>query len=164
MNEELIKEISEITKTEKRLIFYVPAEIRKNIANNQIVVLKDNGRLAAFGMWDFYFDGWAEVHSLFVAPEFRGQGYLRKIFAEIEANLKNHPEISKVFFFSRAPAAIHVGQEHGFKRVSYWHLPVKIWLKVIAERLKFKKIPVYLKHGWRIFSACTSQLFIIERT
>lgn len=158
--EKLIKEISELTKSEERLFYWLPKEIEKNIRDNQIVFYEEDGELAAFCLWNFY-GGWVEIHTVFVAPRFRGRGYLRRIFNDVTASLeKRLHEIRGIFFFTRVPAMRHVAQEYGFKTVSYWRLPFGVWLKIIQTRLNPRKLSSHFKHGSEILASLVSPLFV----
>lgn len=160
--DEIAKKISDITKNSDRLIYYPPEEVQKNFEKDQIVFFQEGEELAAFGLWDYYGD-WVEIHTGYVAPEFRGMGYGRKLLEEMKKKLEARDRGKNFLLFTRAPQIAHLVSEFGFKKAAFWKLPLNVWLKIIFSRLSLKKLPTYIKHGLNIFAALNSRLFILKR-
>lgn len=154
--------ISGITRIESRLIYYSPIEVAKALKEDRVVLIREAGKLAAFGIFDIYGD-WIELHTIYVMPEFRGRGYSHEVISGLKQLDKyHHLGTKKIFMFSRAPQIIRIAQEYGFKSVSFWHLPMRLILKILIHRFAVHRLPTHLKHGWKIFQAATSQLFVLD--
>ncbi len=157
------KIISEITKSESRLLYYLPEEIERAFAEGRGVVIRDGEKLVGFGLWDFYRD-WTELHTLYIAPEYRGRGYLKKIVAEAAEKLKNQGRTNKLFLFTLAPRVASVAAAHRFKNASYFSLPLKTWLAIGKARANPKKLFAYFKHGFHIVDAIRAQLWVLDNS
>lgn len=155
---EVAKFISEVSKKELGLLYYSAEELERIIAGDQAVVLEENNQLAAFGAWTFRNEGWVEAHTLYIAPEFRGKGYLRKIFAGIYEKLRN--QTAKAFLFTQAPAVIRVANDYGFKRSSFFSLPRGVLLKIILRRIDPRAWVYYFKYASAIFRLFKFRLFV----
>ncbi len=140
---ELAKIVSDISKKELGLLYYSPAELEEIINENRAIVFEENGKLSAFGSWTFHGD-WVEVHTLYISPEFRGQGYLRKLFSGIYERLKEVK--SRAFFFTQSPAVAHVAEEFQFKPALYSNLPAGILFRLILHRSQPRRWIYYSKY------------------
>lgn len=154
--------ISEITRKNPNLIYYLPEEIERFLKAGQGLVIKEGDQVAAFGFWSIYCS-WTELHTIYVASSFRGRGYTRRVLDSFAEQLKRRGRINKIFIFTRVPAMARIAEERGLKPVSYWRLPMGVWLAIlIRSRLNPKKLGSHLKHGLSIFAAARSRLFILD--
>lgn len=156
----LAKILSEVSTKELGLLYYSPKEIEKNIQNARYVVFEENGKLAAFGTWSFRKD-WAEIHGLYVAPEFRHRGYLTKVFAAIYEKLKNCGKTA--VFFTQAPSVKHLAEKYGFESASHFDIPFGILLKIALHRLNPIRWRHYLKYWTSPFKLFKFQVFIRKK-
>lgn len=135
--------ISEITRRETRLLYYFPEEIKATIGAGRAVLIKENGELAAFALWDYYGNDWIEIHTIYVRPEDRGRGYSRWLIEEIKNRLAGFR--GRIFFFTTSPIIMKIGEELGFKKRSLFSLPAGILLKIIIHRLHPRRWLSYFK-------------------
>ena len=159
----LAKIISEITRQDEHLLYYLPEEVEACLQEKRAVILQEKESLIAFILWDYYGD-WIQAHTIYVMPEFRGRGYFRKLVVELKTQFDNPKYKNKKFFlFTRVPAVKHVLGGYGFIPKPYRYLPISVWWKLLRERFQFRKLLSHLKHGFLIFSAMRSGLFVLER-
>lgn len=151
--------ISRISKKEPGLLYYSPCEIQKALDAKRAVVLENKGRLVGFGFWTPY-GSFAEIHTLYICPEFRGRGFIDKILGELAKSVEA-AGISKMFFFTVHPAIRHVAKKFGARKCSFLSLPVTTQLRVIRHRFNIRRWPNYFKYfksGFKLFS-----MFVLER-
>ncbi len=139
----MAKIVSDASKKELGLLYYSPAELERIIEEKRFVSFEEDGKLAAFGVWTMHGE-WIEAHTLYISPEFRGRGYLRKLFNGIYERLKGTNK--KAFFFTVAPAVSHVAEEFNFKPASYSDIPFQVLLRIILHRLQPRRWFYYRKY------------------
>jgi len=157
---DLAREISEITRQEKFLLYHSPREIENILAKGNAVILKEGGKLAALMLWSDR-AGWVEFHTGYVAPEFRGQGYYKKIQEEARKKILAS-SARNIFLFTRVPAIANLWRHQGIRASAYSALPKAVWLEILKHRLSPARWPSYFKHGLNIFKAASSSLHILE--
>ncbi len=156
--------ISAITKRELGHLYYAPAEMEQALRENRGLILEENNRIVAFAFWTIAGGppggeaSWYELRTLYIDPDFRGQGYIRKLFAALYERLKD--EAKHAFFFTRSGAAAHVASEYGFRRGSYFDLPFGVAARELIHQLHPLRLLSYLKYGWKIFGVWKWELYI----
>lgn len=135
--------ISEISRKTVPLLYYLPEEIEKATQEDRLLLIKENEKIVAFAFWYFY-DNWVELATLYVAPEFRGRGYLRQMVNKIAEGLKD--KNVKPFLFTQVPQVAHVAESFGLKQTPYSTLPLQIFLRILLHRLHPRRWLSYLKH------------------
>ncbi len=153
----LAKVISEISKKELGHLYYSPEEIAKALEENRYAMIKEGEKIAAFGFWRIV-RGWAEFHTLYIYPEFRGQGYLGRLFEAIYQRLKDVN--LRAYFFTRAGAVEHTAEKYGFKKGSMLDIPARVLTKMLMHHLHPRRWSSYLKYGWRILGAWKWDIYI----
>lgn len=142
MTSSLAKHISQITRSEPRLLYYSPRDIQKNINNNRILTFDKKGKLAGFVFWH-QFNNWAEISAIYIKPEFRNKGYSRKIFEDLYEKMKD--KNNKIVIFTSSPKIIGLLKKNNFKRVSFLSLPFDIVIRIILHRTNPKRWLSYLE-------------------
>jgi GNAT superfamily N-acetyltransferase len=155
----LAETISKISRKEFGLMYYSAGELEKIINENRAIFFEESGKPAAFGGWTFREKGWVEVHTLYIWPEFRGKGYLRKVFQEIYNRLKN--QATKALFFTFAPGVKHVAIDYNFRRAFLTDLPIKILWRIFIHRIHPKRWPSYLKYLRHPFKLFAFRIYIL---
>ena len=156
-NKELAQWISDISKKELGLLYYFPEEIEEAIKENRYILLKEGDRRVGFGLWTIRAN-WLELHTLYIAPEFRGRGYMSKLLEVGYERLKDSP--FKIYAFTRAGAVMHGIEKYGFRPGSFFDLPWRVIFGIFWHRLNPRRWPSYLKYGWKIFGAWKWELYI----
>ena len=155
------KQISDISRKEVNLLYYSSEELEKALAEGRAVYFEENGKLAAFGAWSKRADC-AELHALYIYPEFRGKGYLRKIFQKLYEAAKQKG-IKVAYFFTQAPEVVHVAGDYGFKPTSHASLPNGVFGEIIWHRIHPKRWFSYLKYLSRPAKLFGFKVYIAER-
>ncbi len=160
----LAKEISAISRRELGLLYYFPEEIERAFKENRAVIVEEGEKLVGWGFWTIRNGlpggeaGWLETHTLYIYPEFRGKGYLNKVFETAYQRLKDAN--LRAFFFTRAGAVMHMAEKYGFKKASAFDIPILVWLKMLWHRINPRRWSSYLKYGWRILGAWKWDIYI----
>lgn len=156
----LAKTISQISKKELGLLYYFPSEIQRALNNRRAAIIYKDNKLAGFGFLTPRGKNYAEIHTLYVSPKFRGQGILNEIISSL-VKLSKEAQISRAFFFTLNPAVKHVAENFNAQQKSFWSLPFKARLKILSMRLNPRRWISYLKYlktGVVFFS-----MFVIEK-
>lgn len=153
----LAKTISEISRKEIPLLYYFPEEVEKAIQDNRLVVLGQENKNIAFAFWRRYGD-WIELSTMYIVPEFRGQGYLHKLVDAIHFKLQD--EKANLLLFTQAPQVAHVIERFGFKRAPMVALPLSVLAKIILHRLHPRRWLSYAKHIKNIPRVFKTRLYL----
>ena len=161
----LAKEISSISRKELGHLYYSSREIAKALEENRYAMVTEGEKIAAFGFWRITDGpprlgeaGWAEFHTLYIYPEFRGQGYLGRLFEVIYQRLKDAN--LRAFFFTRAGAVEHTAVKYGFRKGSMSEIPFVVLIRALKHHLHPRRWTSYLKYGWRILGAWNWSVYI----
>ena len=142
-NGQLVKSISEISKKEIPLLYYYPKEVERAISDGRLITVCENGKNIGFGFWHSY-GNWIELSTMYIAPEFRGKGYLHKLIDAIRLKLQD--KIPNLFLFTQAPQVVRVIENFGFGPASLSSLPFSVLAKLILHRLNLRRWLSYAKH------------------
>lgn len=161
--------ISEASRKELSLLYYLPEELERAINENRAVILEEEGRLIGGCFWRRVND-WLELDTLYILPEFRGRGYVRKLFSRVKDYLQANPDFSseggsapggkKAFAFTQVQAIRKIITEYGFKPERFSRLPWGVWLKIFKHRLHPMRVLSYFKYFRELSRLGTWQLYV----
>ncbi|TSC82801.1 MAG: hypothetical protein G01um101419_488 [Parcubacteria group bacterium Gr01-1014_19] len=158
----IAKTISEASRKELTLLYYLPDELERAINEKRAVILEEEGRLIGGCFWRKVGD-WLELDTLYILPEFRGRGYVRKLFSRAKDYLQINPDFRKAFLFTQVPAIRKIVAEYDFQPKRFSRLPWSVWLKIFKHRLHPLRILSYFKYFRELRRLGTWQLFTFER-
>mgnify|MGYP001579980586 CR=1 FL=1 len=154
--------ISEASRKELSLLYYLPEELERAISENRAVILEEDGKLVGGCFWRKIED-WLELDTLYILPEFRGRGYARKLFSKARNYLQANPNFKKAFGFTQVSVVKKILEEYGFRPARFSHLPWRMWAKIIRHRLHPMRVLSYLKYFRELSRLGTWQLYVFER-
>ncbi len=158
----IAKTISGASRKELSLLYYLPEELERAINEKRAVILEEDGRLIGACFWRKV-DDWLELDTLYILPEFRGRGYVRKLFSRAKDYLQTNLDSRKAFLFTQVPAIRKIVAEYGFQPKKFSRLPWSVWLKILKHRLHPLRILSYLKYFRELRRLGAWQLFTFER-
>ncbi|MEI6732235.1 MAG: GNAT family N-acetyltransferase [archaeon] len=108
------KEISKLLKKDKiHLLPRTEKEIAKNIKN--FLVIRSEGKIVACASFENYARKIAEIRSLMVLPEYRGNGYSKLLIKSLLERAKKGQEVfvvtSKADYFKKLGFATVMGEK-----------------------------------------------------
>lgn len=163
---ELAEMISEVSRRESTLLYYSPKELEAAIREDRGSVLIEGGKFIGCGFWSNRGDGWVEFDTMYVAPEFRGRGYSKKIMGLMKEKAQQRLSGQNAFLFTQVPAMRKMVEGLGFLPVEFSELPRKLWWKIIFHRLHPKRWLSYAKYlsqpervgSWQLYILKTSNI------
>jgi N-acetylglutamate synthase-like GNAT family acetyltransferase len=132
--------ISQEIRGTKNITGYLPAELLR--LGKMLVATKDKSIIGI--LYYKKYKKLIDLKILIVVSDWRGQGIGRKLFQQFMTEASN---AEKIYTVTKSPELIHLVNEVGFKKVSWFGLPILAQLNELSKVFNVYRIKESLRKG-----------------